>query len=773
MWLHLNDGCLTYIVGVCYNPPKPQYSECDLLIRIGQHLDYLCQRYPQSVIVFTGDLNQLKTIDLETDYGLNQLVSAPTHQGHILDKFFTSDADLFQVVVVDSSIRTKHKALIITGAQSDLAAYPLKSPSRVLEFYDVRAQHIAVLKQSLSCYSWTHVLIDNDINSAYTAFVHVLRWHIAKCIPAKRVTLSSRRPAFVSPLIKSLLRKRNKLLHKGGDSRIQRASDISVKIGKLIREQRAQMLATVDSSNTRELWAAVKKNSRQQYQLDMNKFVDADNINRHFAHIATDINYERHNLLNSNFARGIDNTNSVSPFNIFKSLSTLKKTSPGPDGLPYWLFRECASELTPVVTYLVGLSLSAGTPPDQWKHAVITPIPKVIKPTSMSELRPISVTSIMSRVTERIIVSRYIMPAFPADWLNGQYAYRPTGSTTAALTAINHHVSKFLETNKYVRCLQIDFSKAFDSVNHSILARKLSELDLPANIYNWIMGFLTGRTQSVVVNGCVSRRLDITRSIVQGSGLGPSLYLAYSADLILLSLINILVKYADDTYVLVPENTDVSLEDEFRNIIYWSELNKLLINLAKCKELVFHRPQTKSLFLPVALDGVEQVSSSKILGIIVTSTMSFTDHVNWLLKLASQRLYLLNQLKKQGLDSTGLSMVFQALIVSRFIYALPAFYGHVTESDISRVDKLFNKCFNFGITKQRFRYKHLAKSAECKLIKLITNMDNHCLHNLLPPERDCGGRNLRYRSHNYQLPLVRTELFKSCFINRYLFGSFL
>ena len=92
-------------------------------------------------------------------------------------------------------------------------------------------------------------------------------------------------------------------------------------------------------------------------------------------------------------------------YEVFRLLTSIKKTFPGPDKLPYWFFRyAAAAELTPVITHLIRLTLSNGTPPDAWKHVVITPVPKVASPQNLSDLRPISVTPILSRLVEKLIV---------------------------------------------------------------------------------------------------------------------------------------------------------------------------------------------------------------------------------------------------------------------------------------------------------------------------------------------------------------------------------
>ena len=154
----------------------------------------------------------------------------------------------------------------------------------------------------------------------------------------------------------------------------------------------------------------------------------------------------------------------------------------------------------------------------------VTPIPKVSSPSEFKDLRPISVTPILSRLFERLIVRKFILPALPMPILSDQFAFRPTGSTTAALVYVLHHITRMLEDNAYVRCLFIDYSRAFDTINHDLLIRKLISLELPSFVVRWVANFLTGRTQAVSSDGKLSSWLPITQSIVQGSSIGPMLY---------------------------------------------------------------------------------------------------------------------------------------------------------------------------------------------------------------------------------------------------------
>ena len=133
-----------------------------------------------------------------------------------------------------------------------------------------------------------------------------------------------------------------------------------------------------------------------------------------------------------------------------------------------------------------------------------------------------------------------------------------------------------------------------------ILIEKLQVLDIPPIVINWIINFSTDRTQQVVINGRRSSRLSITRSIVQGSGLGPLLFLIYTLDLKPICKINILCNYADDLSQLCPQYSPSDLVGEFSHIVRWAEANRLIINRSKTKEIVFRRSSLRN-YIPLPL----------------------------------------------------------------------------------------------------------------------------------------------------------------------------
>ena len=416
-------------------------------------------------------------------------------------------------------------------------------------------------------------------------------------------------------------------------------------------------------------------------------------------------------------------------------------------------------------------SLRSGRPPSSWQRALVTPVPKVQQPKKYSDLRPIAVTPILSRLFERYIVRSYLMPSLLRESIRDQYAYRPTGSTTSALIALQHHVFSMLETVPYVRCLAIDFSKAFDTVNHPLLFTKLKTLNLPSPVFHWICHFLTDREQAVSSAGHVSAWLSITRSIVQGSGIGPSLYIAYADDLKPLSARNVILKYADDTYLLVPQDSSVSLEAELAHLKNWSVGNKLMFNLTKTKEIIFRRPRARIITLPPPLPDIARTDHIIILGVTVTNHFSVALHVDNVIATCNQRVFLIGKLKSQGLASCLLQQVFQALVIAKISYALSAIAGLLTSADKSRYDAFFKKAKRRCIIPHLYETDDLIIRADSALFRQV-QYPYHCLHHLLPRVRpaiiDYPNR-ARSQGHNYCLPSVTYKIFRDSFIIRNLF----
>jgi len=192
------------------------------------------------------------------------------------------------------------------------------------------------------------------------------------------------------------------------------------------------------------------------------------------------------------------NINIFTEYSTFTILDNFHATATGSDQLPAWFLRIGAPFFASAISHIFNLSLLQSFVPSQWKAAIICPIPKITNPVTPSDFRPISITPVLSRILEKVVVRQFIYPAIlhntSALIFNNQFAFRPTGSTTAALFAILADITNLLKVSPYVHMISLDFSKAFDTVRYTTLLEKLALLPLSDFVYNWLVNYFIGHS---------------------------------------------------------------------------------------------------------------------------------------------------------------------------------------------------------------------------------------------------------------------------------------
>lgn len=685
---------------------------------------------------------------------------------------FVNQPSLFNATVFASLIKTKHKAVLVKldlgdGVNSHSAH---RVARRKVKVYDLKPHNIDALRAAIVAKDWNEMRVCTDVETVYNMFRTGIIELMNNCIPARNVRLGRRDPEFMTPVIKGLLADRAKLRKQGKTDEADRIAD---KINKMIKISLSKRLAGLEAATPKQLWRSVNTSqSGKTYRPNFVDTVDADKLNSYFASVSFDSAYDVNDTLKFRVPLETrDVVVYVHDYEVEPLLRKVQSTSPGADPFPAWLFQLCSVELADLVAHVFNCTFTFGSVPSSWRQSLVTPIPKIQNPTSFADLRPISVTPILSRIAEKFIVRRWLRPAVPSNVLDDQFGFKLTGSTTCAMTYFYHHIAKLLENNDYVRCLLIDFSKAFDTVNHTVLFSKLSKFDLPPFVVNWLISFLSNRTQACKINGSLTSYLATNLSIVQGSGIGPYLYITLESDLKTLSVINLFMKYADDTNLLVPQNTDVTLEDEFENVRQWSADNKMTINVSKTKEIVFRRPNVRrEIIYPAPLPNIQRVTVAKLLGIVITENIKFSNHVDNILRQCNQRMYLLKLLRDQGLPINQLKAVCFALIVNRVTYALSAWGGFCSAHDRSRIDAFLKRVRRYGFMVNTVSFDSLLSQADSKLFNNMCR-PSHCLNQLLPPIKPVVCRRLRKRNHNFVLPQWHYELYKNSFIMRCLYNS--
>ena len=237
---------------------------------------------------------------------------------------------------------------------------------------------------------------------------------------------------------------------------------------------------------------------------------------------------------------------------------------------------------------LFNLSFTNSEIPDCWKVAKITPLQRAGNKKDVSNLRPVSLLPLPSKLIEKIVHNRIY-----TYWNNNklleerQGGFRPNHSTVSTTAYFINDLYKAMNGKQASIAVFIDAMKAFDTVNHEILLKKLKEIGIIGKHFEWIKNYLTNRKQCTVANNTVSQQQLITCGVPQGSVCGPLLFLLYIND-ITSSIKNCKVSlYADDTVVYISHSdiqTGIQLvQQDLNRLNNWCKENKLSINCKKTK----------------------------------------------------------------------------------------------------------------------------------------------------------------------------------------------
>ena len=349
-----------------------------------------------------------------------------------------------------------------------------------------------------------------------------------------------------------------------------------------------------------------------------------------------------------------------------------------------------------LLLYIMNFSITFGVFPSAWKHALVTPIPKVPNANRMEDLRPISLLPIPGKILERHVyttVTNFLeINKLFSKFQNG---FRKNHGTVDTVFKFLMKITENLNTKVPTISLFIDFKKAFDTISHTLLLKKLPNLYLYDGIISWITHYLRHRSQSTFANGVASDINYLTYGVPQGSIIGPLLFLIYVNDMPKLSLHSDILLYADVTVLTCSGKSlnalNVLIQHDINLLKNLCDMNKLTINVKKTKIIIFNVKLDEHLtFGPILINNVplEIVPQYKYLGIQLDQDMNMYAHIDNMYRMASDKLFMF-RLNRQYLTEFAAVTIVKTMILP-YLDMGNCFLTGVKQKETDRLETLLN-----------------------------------------------------------------------------------
>ena len=463
------------------------------------------------------------------------------------------------------------------------------------------------------------------------------------------------------------------------------------------------------------------------------------------------------------------------------ALQTNKAT--GLDRISARLLKDASSAIAPCLAKIFNCSLSTAIFPSSWKIGRITALYKQGDRTDMNNYRPITILPTVSKLLERAVHHQLYSYLNEKKILaKEQHGFRTRRATDTALIHFTDKILASMDSGQVTGVAFLDLSKAFDTVNHELLLRKLSYLGLSKNSVSWFRSYLSNRSAITVVENKRSSMMNIPIGVPQGSILGPLLFVLYMNDLPCCLKSCKVMLYADDTVLYYSSrmvcDLETKLNEDLENITVWFNNNFLTLNAEKSKFVLIGSSRKlkfcDSIKVTVQGHQVNQSTTAKYLGITIHENLTWTEHVKAMSAKVNQRIGILKRLR-HFLSKEELVTVYNSIILSLFDYADLVWGDKNNKVLMDDLQILQNKAAKVILG---LPHAHSATDALQKLnwVKLNTRRLQHrriaihkCLHGTIDTglilTQNCNHHSYYTRqSANLHLPKVKTEWGKQRFI---------
>lgn len=765
-----------FILGCVYFPPM---SSQELYAEHCNVVESIIDDHPGCCLVIVGDYNLPECVWGNDEFGLSvqcpvsspattltncysyfnlfQLNSVLNSRNVCLDLLFGNVDDIVPVeaneLILPNSIHHTAISFVIELGKT------IKTISFQEYYYDFRNADYFQINNYFASINWEE-LFSAALGDTISAFYDVLYTAIEHFVPLRRLSTSSF-PKWFSSELKSLVIQK-KIAHSrfkkyGSVTDYHEFAHLREQCKELRQRCYDSYINRVEGNiadNPGRFWSYVR-DVKNEHDLPLNVTYNdvtssslSETVNLFASYFSTVYmgdgsvetpNYNFRELVCINYLN-------FSVSEVFDAISHLPpKLVSGPDGVPAYFLKNCQCTLALALHKLFNVSLSSGEFPDFWKLSYLKPIYKSGDRSLVSNYRAVSTQSDIPKMLDFLVCQRLTWD-FKEVINDEQHGFIRGRSTDTNLVLYKNFILNSMESGLQVDSVYMDFSKAFDRVNHSLLIAKLKALGVAGSALSWIHSYVSNRVLYVRAGGVVSDPIVVPSGVPQGSHCGPVLFCLFLVDLGQHILNSKTLLFADDLKIFkaVKSLSDAeSMQDDLDLVAEWCLANKMDLNVNKCFKISFTRSPNPVEF-NYSLRGIllNPCNEIKDLGIIFDNKMSFNAHIN---NITTRALKILGFIQRISIDFSIMTFkrLYCAFVRSVLEYGSVVWNPNyaVYQDAIERVQKKFLRVIAFknGYQKDEYTYNDILLKLNMQTLQTRRMVSDICfLHKIINFKINCS-----------------------------------
>ena len=810
-----------FLVTTIYRPPNASSEFFDHFEKLIKAIDD-----ENKEMYILGDLNcdMLKT-DKDSNfptkkiktlyelYQLSQLIDEAT-------RVTMTTSSLIDHIVTNTPEKISDSGVIHTGLSDHSLVFAIRKISVVkkqekkVEIRNMKKFDHQKFVEDLRRQPWENVyFFAEDPNAMWEIWKELFLEVLDNHAPLQHKKIRTKKVPWITSAIKQLIITRDRLKRKAIITNLEidwlNYKTTRNKVNIQLRNAKKNYYSTKISDqkcNPKEAWKTIndilgrqrKPTVVNELKLGENSLTNtkdiAEGFNDYFSNIGPDL-ASKIDTPNLNFQTYIEKAKSefsafqpVTVSNVYHLLHGLSSNkATGVDKISSKIIKIAAPAISDSLTYIFNQAITLSLFPHEWKTARVIPLYKNGQRNLPGNYRPISVLPVISKIMERILYDQLYNYLTKFELLSdSQFGFRKFHSTATALLDCTNDWYMNLDRKMFNLVVLIDLKKAFDTVDHQILLKKLELYGIKGQALSFLESYLSNRNQKCQIQGSVSSEKLIKCGVPQGSILGPLFFLLYIND-----LPQCLDKtkprlFADDTNLTVSGDSITDLEtavnSDLEKLRKWLIANKLSLNVAKTEFMLIGSKQmiknisNLQLNVKIENESIKQVYESKTLGVTIDQHLSWKTNTENICKKITSGISALRRLKEFA-DKQTLLSVYNAIVRPYFDYCCEV-WDVFGETQSKRLQKLQNRAariilnmsndIDHSVALQALGWKPLKterKKSKAKIMyKLLNKMGPKSLSNLFTYKDEVTNYKLRNISSSLCLPQPRTNNMKKSFV---------